>query len=364
MQRRMIQVICLMLILLVSGCQSAGFYSQAILGGSRLLLTRQDTDTLLASPETDPALRERILMVNELLDFSGELGLESHGAYRSYVETGQPYVIWNVFAAEPFNLTLKESCFPIAGCVTYRGYFKQAQAHVQAALLEEQGYEVYVGGVTAYSTLGWFDDPLLDTFLFRSDERLAALIFHELAHQVVYVPDDTRFNESLATAIERYALEQWLAAHGMQDRFTAWALRRDQQDAVIKLINETRERLKRLYASGLDVTSMVVGKQLVIDELRSDYQNLMAQWDPSDESAFPFYYWMEQEINNAKLETVADYHQWVPALTYLLQTGSFGAFKQRLMALAALDIVEREAALMALQQQSVGAYDSATHEKQ
>jgi predicted aminopeptidase len=247
---------------LVSGCETLQFYHQAATGQVSLLWRRTPTDELLQS-KIDPVLRDRIEIADQILGFASEIGLPVSGAYLSYVATGEPYVVWNVFAAKPYELALKTSCFPVAGCVTYRGYFKRVDAERYAKHLENKGYEVYVGGVAAYSTLGWFNDPLLDTFLFRSDEQLAALLFHELAHQVIYIKDDTRFNESLATTIELYALEQWLLARGESHRFDRYRLSLARRDSVIELIMLARSRLAVLYDSGISVAELEVKKQSV-----------------------------------------------------------------------------------------------------
>jgi predicted aminopeptidase len=325
---------------LVSGCETLAFYHQAARGQAALLWSRTPTDKLLQS-KIDPALRDRIEIAGEILGFASEIGLPVSGAYLSYVETGESYVVWNVFAAKPFELALKTSCFPVAGCVTYRGYFKRGDADRYAKHLEDKGYEVYVGGVAAYSTLGWFNDPLLDTFLFRSDEQLAALLFHELAHRVVYVKDDTRFNESLATTIELYALEQWLLARGESHRFDRYRFSLARRDSVIELIRQARGSLAVLYDSGLPVADMEAKKQSIFQGMRDAYSHLRETWTGGEE----FYRWMQGPMSNAKLETVADYNEWVPLLTDKLDKLGFDQFKNELSRLASLSQPEREAEL-------------------
>ena len=335
-------LIALCLLSLVSGCETLAFYHQAARGQAALWWGQTPTDELLQK-EIDPALRERIELTGEILDFAAGIGLPVNGAYQAYVETGEPYVVWNVFAAKPYELALKTSCFPIAGCVTYRGYFKRGDAGRYAKRLEDKGYEVYVGGVAAYSTLGWFNDPLLDTFLFRSDEQLAALLFHELAHRVVYVKDDTRFNESLATTIELYALEQWLLARGESYRFDRYRLSLARRDSVIELIMKARKGLEVLYDSGLPVAEMEVKKQSIFQEMRDADSLLRAGWTGGEE----FYRWMQGPMSNAKLETVADYNEWVRPLTARLEALGFEQFKRELARLASLSRPMREAELTA-----------------
>jgi predicted aminopeptidase len=236
---------------------------------------------------------------------------------------------------------LKTSCFPVAGCVTYRGYFKRDDADRYAKRLQNKGYEVYVGGVAAYSTLGWFNDPLLDTFLFRSDEQLAALLFHELAHRVIYIKDDTRFNESLATTIELYALEQWLLARGESHRFDRYSLSLARRDSVIELIMLARNRLEVLYDSGIPAAEMEVKKQSIFRGMRDAYSLLRGSWTGGDE----FYRWMQGPMSNAKLETVADYNEWVPPLTAKLDKLGYEQFKRELSRLASLSQPARDAEL-------------------
>jgi len=335
-------LIALCLLSLVSGCETLAFYHQAARGQAALLWSRTPTDELLQST-IDPALRDRIEMADDILGFASGIGLPVSGAYLSYVQTGEPYVVWNVFAAKPYELALKTSCFPVAGCVTYRGYFKREDADRYAKHLEGKGYEVYVGGVAAYSTLGWFNDPLLDTFLFRSDEQLAALLFHELAHRVVYVKGDTRFNESLATTIELYVLEQWLLVRGESHLFDRYRLSLARRDSVVELIMAARGSLAVLYDSGLPVTEMEVKKQSVFQGMRDDYSRLRDTWTGGEE----FCRWMQGPMSNAKLETVADYNEWVPLLTAKLEKLGFEQFRNELSRLASLSQPEREAELTA-----------------
>ena len=334
--------ITLGLLAMVCGCETLQFYHQAARGQAALWWNQTPTDELLEA-KIDPALRDRIELTSEILDFASGIGLPVSGAYQAYVETGEPYVVWNVFSAKPYDLALKTSCFPVAGCVTYRGYFKQDDAGRYAKRMADKGYEVYVGGVAAYSTLGWFNDPLLDTFLFRSDEELAALLFHELAHRVVYVKDDTRFNEGLATTIELYVLEQWLLARGEAHRFDQYKLGLARRRSVIGLIMKTRHRLEVLYASGLPVAEMQVKKQSIFQGMRDAYFLLRDTWTAGDE----FSRWMQGPMSNAKLETVADYNEWVPLLTDKLEKLGFEQFKNELSRLESLSQPARAAELSA-----------------
>ena len=321
-----------MMLVLISSCQSLQFYQQAIVGQTKLMSNRQSVDTLLVAEDTDPALRYRLEITREILDFAISAGFPDNGSYSTYVETGQKYIIWNVFAAKPYELALRESCFPVAGCVSYRGYFGKQDAEQYAAELKADGFEVYLGGVSAYSTLGWFKDPLLDTFLFRSEEQLAALLFHELAHGLIYIKDDTRFNESVATAVELFLLEAFLQARGEQHRFDQVRKSRERRQRVITLIEEARQELQSVYAADTTTQEMEPEKQRIFADLVLRYQQLAAQW--GDEAEFK--HWMAGDLNNAKLETVADYHYWVPAFTAILNDQGVDGFKTELSRLAAL----------------------------
>src|SRR5690606_34424926 len=207
---RLLRAVPLLLVLLTSGC--ASYYGQLAQGQWQLLRDRQPLERVIADPATDPALQRRLALAGQARDFaSARLGLPDNGSYRSYVELDRPFVVWNVFATEEFSVEPRQHCFPIAGCVAYRGYFRLGRARGAAALLAAEGLDTWVAPVDAYSTLGWFDDPLLSSMLRRDDARLAGVIFHELAHQQLYLPGDTAFNESYASFVEQEGLRQWLA---------------------------------------------------------------------------------------------------------------------------------------------------------
>jgi len=326
---------------LLIGCETVRFYQQAIAGQSELLLDRRRVESLIEAPETDTVLRHRLQLARDAIAFAGAAGLPIENAYDSYVETDRQFVIWNVFASPALELRLKESCFPIAGCVSYRGYFDRKDAERQAASLRQQGYDVHVDGVAAYSTLGWFNDPLLDTFLFRDEERLVALLFHELAHRIVYVKGDTRFNESLATSVERVFLREWLIKFGDLKSFERYAASEFRRQSVLQLINTTREQLRELYVSDKTEKNKLRIKSELIEQLVEKYEILVEQWVERD----VFSYWMRGEINNAKLETVADYNDWVPVMSDYLITYGLEAFGLEMKRLASLPKLERHEVL-------------------
>jgi predicted aminopeptidase len=215
--RRLVKVAALLLVsLLLLACETVGYYSQAVRGQLAIVLGRQDIERLLQDETLDPLLAERFHELLSIREFAAsELALPVAGNYSSYVDLGREHVVWNVFAAPEFSVDPLNWCYPIAGCVSYRGYFSKQAASRYAGQLADEGYDVYTGGVDAYSTLGWFDDSLLSTVLDRDSYQLAGLIFHELAHQVLYLPGDTTFNESFATAVERAGWRPVASKHSL-----------------------------------------------------------------------------------------------------------------------------------------------------
>ncbi len=337
--RKMLSLLLVLVVL--QGCESVHFYQQAISGQTSLLWQREDISDLLAT-DIQPELRQQLELALEILAYAEAFGLEADGVYSSYVETGRAYVVWNVFAADPLELSLKTSCFPVAGCVSYRGYFEKADAERYAEKLRAEGLDVYMGGVGAYSTLGWFDDPLLDTFLFRPEEYLAALLFHELAHQVVYVKGDTRFNESLATAIEQHVLEQYLRDVGREAAFERYLSSRERRAQVLVLINEIRQELRDVYASDLTRNEKLKKKEALFEQLVGRYDEIAKNWSEGTE----YRSWVRGPMNNAKLETVADYHEWVPAMLHQLELRGYEGFVTWLTMLAELSFEDRRDQLL------------------
>ena len=200
----------------LGGCSSVSYYSQLASGQWQLLQARQPVAEVIADPTRPQVLREHLAHSQKARTFaSQQLHLPDNQSYRLYADIGRPYVVWNVFATSEFSLLPQNHCFPIAGCVAYRGYYTQGAARGEAALLQLRGMDVSIGGVEAYSTLGWFDDPIMSSMMRWGEERLATVIFHELAHQRFYVKDDTEFNESFATFVEQEGTRQWRAARGL-----------------------------------------------------------------------------------------------------------------------------------------------------
>jgi predicted aminopeptidase len=338
----------LLLALLLGGCSTVNYYQQLAVGQYALLQARQPVSQLLADPATPAPLQQRLALAQAARTFaSAQLLLPDNRSYRSYADIQRPYVVWNLFATEELSLAPRLSCFPIAGCVAYRGYYQEADAQAAAALLKQQGLDTYVAGVEAYSTLGWFDDPLLSSMLHWDDQRLAALIFHELAHQRLYVQDDTRFNESFASFVEQQGLRQWLASRGEAELD---GLGRQQREQFIALVLASRERLAVLYARDLPAAALRTGKQAEFARLRADYQQLRErQWAGRGR----YDGWVNAPLNNAKLLPFGLYEQWLPAFSALFKqcADDWSCFYSRAEQLAALPLAERNAALQGLQTQ-------------
>ncbi|MCX7893918.1 MAG: aminopeptidase [Burkholderiales bacterium] len=330
----------------VPGCASLSYYSQAIGGHLDVLRRAEPVDEALAKDATPEATRARLARAVAIRDFaSGELGLPDNASYRRYADLGRPYVVWNVFAAPEFAVRAEESCFPVAGCVAYRGYYSREDAERAAAALRAQGRDVFVGGVPAYSTLGWFADPLLSTFIHYPDPELARLIFHELAHQVVYVKDDTMFNESFAVSVEEEGVARWLAAHGTAADAERHARARAMRAAFLDLVATYRARLAALYAEPLPDAEKRAAKAAAFAAMRADYEALKREW-----GGFAGYDRYMADANNAFLASVATYNEYVPAFRALLaaEGGDLPRFYAAARALAALPARERKEALTAL----------------
>ncbi|MGA8180542.1 MAG: aminopeptidase [Desulfobacterales bacterium] len=301
----------------LTGCASIRYYGQLISGQIVILNKRQPIRQLLAQPDTPENLKQKLELVLDIRMFAKDkLFLPAKDQYLSYVDLERPYAVYNVFATPEFSFSPKTWCYPIIGCAVYRGYFSKKDAFDYAAQLKAKGYDVYIGGVVAYSTLGWFNDPVLSTFINLSDIKLPALIFHELSHHLLYVSDDTTFNESFATAVEQESLRRWLMA---QDRPKAYgeyleAYRRQQQ--FIQLVLKYRKKLELLYAQDLPVLKKRHDKAVEFENLKADYRLLKQQW--GGYSSYDG--WFNQKLNNAQLLTVATYNDLVPAFLNLLNS--------------------------------------------
>ena len=331
------------LALLLPGCSSIAYYAQAVGGHLEMIGQARPIEAVERDPATPERLRERLALARAIREFaSRELGLPDNGSYRRYADLGRPFVVWNVVSTPEFSVEPIEHCFPVAGCVSYRGYYAEADARREAARERTLGRDAHVGGVPAYSTLGWFDDPLLNTFVFQTEAELARLIFHELAHQVAYARGDTVFNESFAMVVEEEGVRRWLAHRAAAPGAASpgqYETARERRRAFTALLLSYRERLKALYAAPGDDATMRAGKAALLAAMQSDYAGLKASW-----GGFAGYdRFLAEGANNALLASVASYNALVPALSTLLQEkrGDLPSFYRAIKELAALPKDER-----------------------
>jgi predicted aminopeptidase len=303
---------------------------------------RKPIARVIADPATSPEVRSQLEAVAQIREFATRrLGLPDNGSYRSYADVGRPYVVWNVIAAPEFSVDPKEWCYPIVGCVAYRGYFVERRARRFAEGLRRRGLDVAVDGVAAYSTLGHFDDPILNTMLGWSDVELASIIFHELTHQMIYVPNDADFNEALAVTVEEEGVRRWLQSLGRDRDLERYREYQERFAQVLALLTRTRDELRELYASGIEREPMRVRKAAIYAALDGSYHGLARQWG----GHAPFDSWFQGDLNNANLASVATYYDCVPGFQRQLEAvgGDLEAFYGRVRQLAKMDQRQRDA---------------------
>ena len=338
--------LCTGAVVIGSSCAEWSYYGQALDGHWQLIEQRRPVRYILADPNTPATLREQLEMASQLRDFaSTELALPDNNSYRSYADLGRPAVVYNVFAAPELSLRAKTWCFPMLGCVSYRGYFSFEQAQQLAGQLRKQGYDVFVGNVPAYSTLGWFDDPLLNTFMHWPVGRVAELMFHELAHQRVFIADDTEFNESFANAVGQLGAELWL--QDKPEKLLVYRHYREYRDDFLELMGVTKSALLELYQSRQPATARRDAKQQLFDQLRATYYQLKTEkWNGYS----GYDGWFEQDLNNAKFVALTAYTRYVPAFINLFHNAgdNFAAFYQAVEKLGKLSKQQRQKRLQGL----------------
>lgn len=337
-----------LVLVVLAGCDTASYYVQAIRGQAEMWQATRPIEEIMADPEAPGGLKARLDYATRIRKFaSSRLGLPDNRSYRGYADLKRPYVVWNVFAADAFSVRPRQWCFPIAGCVAYKGYFSRAEAEAMAAELRRNGDDVFVAGVPAYSTLGYFNDPVLNTFIHYPQAELARLIFHELAHQTVYASDDTTFNESFAVTVEREGVRRWMEEHGTASELGAFRQAQERRAGFRAIASKYRSRLDRLYASGLPPEQMAEKKDEAFAELAAEYKALKESW-----GGFSGYdRWLGPDANNASLASVSVYTQLVPAFQALLERseGNLPRFYEEARRLADMPKGQRHAMLNALQ---------------
>ena len=352
-------VVVIVLTGLACGCNTVGYYGQAIRGQHELWTRQKSIHALLESPATPAPLKERLSLVLRLREFAEkELHLPANGHYLHYADLERRFVVWNVYAAPEFSLTPKSWWYPVVGRLDYRGYFSERKARDYAAALEQKGFDVYVGGVTAYSTLGWFHDPVLNTFIHEGDADLAELLFHELAHQRLFLPGDTEFNEAFATAVAEEGVRRWMESRNDVAALEKYRVQARRTEQFVTLVANARQQLALLYTSspGVQITSsrdttaqsitLRAGKQKALRELREGYAQLKAKWGGS----IAYDEWFRRSLNNAQLNTVDAYYHLVPTFQRVLRekAGNLEMFYAAIESLRKLDKPARRARLTAL----------------
>lgn len=281
-----------------------------------ILNKRQPIKELLAEAPASEKLKVQLRRVLDIRKFAEhELGLPVKDQYLDFADIERPFAVWNVFAAPEFSLTPKKWCYPVIGCMSYRGYFTRSSAYDYANKLSAQGYDVFISGVVAYSTLGWFDDPVLNTFVYRREIELAALIFHELAHHLIFVSNDSAFNEGFATFIEQEGLRRWLNHNDDPEAFREYEAHYRRHRQFVQLIVKYRRQLELLYSKDLSPSDKRLQKAIIFDSLRSEFKRKrerLKEYSRYDN-------WFRHSLNNAQMTTVATYNDLVPTFAAILR---------------------------------------------
>lgn len=327
--------------IIMNGC----YYMQAARGQLEIVRKREPIEQVLANPDTSADIASKLQLVQDVRQYSIDvLGLPDNDSYRSYADLEREFVVWNIFAADEFSLDPRQWCYPVVGCVSYRGYFDEDVARQQAQKLAEKGYDVFVGGVAAYSTLGRFDDPVLNTMMNWGETQLVGVLFHELAHQVLYIKDDTGFNESFATAVEEFGVHRYLSDRGKSDVYATYegqkAFRRD----LMSLINAARVDLSRYYEETIDPDEMRLLKEHRIERIEGDIKALLSKNNRNVAG------WMRAPFNNARLASFSLYEGHLPAFRQLLKqcADDLPCFYAEAKRVSTLKKTERDSYLAAL----------------
>lgn len=333
--------------LALTGCSSLSYYWQAISGHLEIKSREQPVSELLQQADLDSSLRHKLELAQQARRYASEqLGLPDNQSFTRYADLQRPFVTWNVVATPAFSVEPKQWCFFVAGCFNYRGYFQQGDAQALAQELRQAGFDVAISGAWAYSTLGWFSDPLLNTIMRHDEADVIGTMFHELAHQTVYVDDDSSFNEAFATAVEQEGVRRWYKQNGQLDNYETYMQRKQQRNEIVTMLKDTRTQLRDLFAKELNAEQMQHEKQKLFAEMKKNYHRWREQ-----HSYAGYDHWMEQELNNAHLALIATYMDKVPAFLELLATlnGDLPRFYQEAKRLGELPIAQRQLALESYQ---------------
>ncbi|MDX1669355.1 MAG: aminopeptidase [Limnobacter sp.] len=332
------------------GCSSVGYFWQAAAGHVSIMAQSRDIEEVLADPESPPWLVDQLVQVRKIRDYSvSELSLPDNRSYRMYSDIERKFPVWNVVAAPDDSLTLNTWCFPIVGCIAYKGFYAEEDALELAQELRDEGLDVAVSGVPAYSTLGFTADPILSSFVTYPPGELARLIFHELSHQVVYIENDTQFNESFATAVEQLGVQAWLGQVGHETLKQDYERFNDRREGFRRLLLEAKSELAAAYENeGFSREEKLSAKRVILEKLKVRYEQMkMSQWEGW--GGYDAYF--VTDLNNAKLALVGVYNQYVPAFKVLFARcgANFPKFYESVRALGKLPASERVAMLNLLE---------------
>lgn len=329
----------------LGACSSLKYYQQALVGQFELMNSVRSIETVLKDEDVDEDVRRRLKLIQQAREFSVyELKLPDNESYRDYADLKRPYVMWSVFATPPYSLTPVEWCYPLAGCYHYRTYFTQTESQQFADKLKQQGYDTYIAGVPAYSTLGWFEDPVMNTMMHWEDYDLVGTLFHELAHQQLHIKNDTTFNESFARTVEQEGLRRWMAVEQQSSQYQLYWAEVKREQAFVELILETRRQLDRLYRTKMAEEEKYINKLNAFRQLRARYFTLREQWG----GIGSYDHWILSGVNNAKIQSIATYYDYVPGFEKLLAESDHDMerFYQRAKDLAAMGTTQRKAYLL------------------
>ena len=327
-RKKLFWLLPVFVLIALPGCQSLGYYGQAIKGQCGIYFTQRPIKAMLADTNVSAEVKEKLSLVLQLREYAEkELKLKPNGHYLKYADLHRRFVVWNVNAAPELSLEPKRWWYPVVGSLKYRGYFSEKMARKYSAGLEKQGYDVFVGGVEAYSTLGWFRDPVLNTFIHQSDADLAETIFHELSHQRVFAKGDTDFNEAFATAVAEEAVRRWLQANGNTNALREYLASQQRTEQFVGIVDQARAELKGIYGDSAEGKGGSTGpsdaekreqKRRVIASLKDRYAALKTEW--GGYSGFDG--WFARPINNAQLNTIATYYDLVPQFRKLIRASN------------------------------------------
>lgn len=338
---------CQLLVLLMpvlSGCSSMGYYAQSVHGQLGVMAASRPVEDVIDDPQTPASVRRQLQVLPSLRQFAVEqLALPKSDSYHLYADVKREALVWNVVAAPVDSLHPRQWCYPVLGCAAYRGYFDLQAADAFAAGLTAEGWDTAVEPVPAYSTLGWFSDPLPSTVIDWPLPDIAGLLFHELAHEALYVSGDSAFNEAYATVVEKEGVRRWLKQFGSAQQRRGFLRREQRRLDFLQLLARTRQRLTELYAEGVGRDELVLRKEATIGLLRGEYADLRQEW-----GGYAGYdRWMQRPLNNAHLASISTYHALEPAFRLILLRvdGDMAAFHAACAEIAAAPSAEREASM-------------------